>query len=459
MLFHRKTFIATIRAMMPYDRILYFRDAAEKGTFEVCCLKKTDFFSDMILLRAVFETEDANIFSDDVGVIGEPFYTNVQDVLAALAGKESLAKYEDGMFDGVAVHRCVVSLEDDTDYETSQFREAMKYHEVQGKSELTFTIPAGQHRIITKNIKDFPSIDRVRRNLNTVCIHFNYENCVQIAGTDGCSLAVYRLHEKFDAALSGTWTISPEMFLAPPYDYESATFALSKEAVIMSIHGWPGEPVINAYDVALEWRDLQELRRELRLAFLTGNKDQEEVDEAIKLRIDEGPKQIFPNYEKVIPSDNTETIVLDRAEVNLGLEKLKRSLYDQEKKKVFIIDALDPKNIFLTSITGVNEYGIDYIDTKLPLKKAEVSQPIRAGITKDCFDKCCLEGGDKIEFKVRDARRAFLVEGVDFFEGHSVDVKKLFMPFIFPDTFSSNGAAPEKPEPESEERDSKESED
>jgi hypothetical protein len=459
MLFHRKTFTETIKAMTPYEGILYFRDAAEKGTFEVCCLKKTKFFSDMVLLRVVFETEDASIFSGDVGVVREPFYANINDVLAALAGKEPFAKYEDGMFDGVAVGgKRGVSLEDDTDYKTSRFRETMKYHEGQNKSALTFTIPAGQHRIITRYIKDFPSVDQTRHSMNTVCIHFSHKDCIRVVGTDGRSMAVYQLPGEFNEALSGTWTISPEMFFAPPHVYESVTFAFSKEAVVMSIRGRPGDPIITAYDVALEWRDLQELRYELKTAFLAGEKDQEEVDEAVKLRIDEGPKRIFPNYERVIPQDNTETIVLDRAEINLGLEKLKRSLYEArwEKKKVFIIDALDPKNIFLTSMTSVNDYGIDYIDTKLPLKKAEVSQTIRVGIIKDCFDKCCLEGGDRIEFKIRDAKRAFLVEGADFFKGHSVEVIKLFMPFSFPDTFSSNGVAPEKPDPDPREQVSEE---
>jgi hypothetical protein len=451
MLFHRKTFINTVKAMTPYEDMLYFRNAAEKGMFEVCCLKKTKFCSGRILLKTVFETEDVNIFSDDVGAIGEPFYANIRDVLSALAGKEPFAEYKDGMFDGVAVAGPRgVSLEDSTDYKIKEFCQAMRYHERQEKSALTFTIPAGQHRIFARNIKDFSSTDQTRQNINTVCIHFNYEDCIQVVGTDGGSLAVYRLDGKFDDSLSGAWTISPEMFFVPPYDYESVTFAFSKESVVMSVFGKPGDPVITAYDVAREWRDLQELRYQLAMAFEAGRKNQEEVDEAIRIRIEEGPEKIFPNYEKVIPDNNHETIVLDRDEINIGLEKLKRSLYTQRfgKGKVFIIDALDIGNIFLTSITNIDEYGIDYINTKLPLKRVEVSRPIRFGLLVDYFNKCCLEGGNKVEFKVRDAKGAFLVEGVDFFKGHSVDVKKLLMPFSFPRTFGDDGSAPEKSKPE-----------
>jgi hypothetical protein len=337
----------------------------------------------------------------------------------------------------------------------------LNYYEAQPKPEFTLTVPVGQHRIITRNIKGFPSEDITRRSMNSICIHLNDEDDIRFIATEGRALAVFEIPGKFDKAISGTWTILPDMLYAPPYGYESVTFAFSKEVVSVSVHGVFDDPVITAYDVALEWQKLRDLRSDLKEALAEGRKDQEEVDEAIAKCLEEGPNKIFPNYERVIPSGYSEKIILDKSEITIGLEKLKRSLYSgrYDAAKVFIIDALDPKNIFLTSMTGVDDSGVTYIDTKLPLKKAEVSKPIRAMITKESFEKCCLEGGDKIEISVKNARTTFVLEGFDFYKGCSVKVKKLFMPFGIPATFSDDGADPAKSSEPDEPEESKESED
>jgi hypothetical protein len=107
---------------------------------------------------------------------------------------------------------------------------------------------------------------------------------------------------------------------------------------------------------------------------------------------------------------------------------------------------LDTKNPFLSSMKDINDGGISLIDTKLPLKKVEVSKPVRAAIIMESFEKCCLDGGDKIEFSFRDLKTPFLVEGTDFCKGHFVKVKKVFMPYTLPDTFAKNGADPKNEE-------------
>jgi hypothetical protein len=453
MLFKRKTFVDVIKSMTPYDNKLYFRDSVEKGMFEVLCLKKTRFSSGMVLMKAVFQTEDASIFSDNVSVIGEPFYADAQNVLTALAGKEAFAEYKDGFFDGISVYRGSVPLSDNSDYRTRMFRELVLYHDGQKASGHTLTISAGQHHVIARNIKDFPSEDETRSFMNTVHIHFNAEDDVRIVATDGRSLAVYQFPGKFDEALLGTWTVSPDMLYVPPYNYESVTYDFSKEVVSASIHGRPDDPVITVYDVPLEWRRLKDLRKDLKEAILTGRKTQEEVDEAIQECIDQGPQSNYPNYLRVIPENNTENIVIDRNEITLGLEKLKRSLYADRsyKSKIFIIDALDPENKFLTSMTNMDSWGISYIDSKLPLKKVEVSHPIRLFLNVALFEKCCLEGSDKAEFRIQTAKRALITEGVDFSKGCSVNVKKIFMPYGIPDSFGDYGEDPKKePEPEPE---------
>jgi len=70
--------------------------------------------------------------------------------------------------------------------------------------------------------------------------------------------------------------------------------------------------------------------------------------------------------------------------------------------------------------------------------------PIRFVLDKDLFPKCYLDGGDRIEFNIKDARSALLAEGVDFYKGKSVSVKKILMPRMFPDTFDKFGREPEK---------------
>jgi hypothetical protein len=443
--------------MTPYDSKLYFRDSAEKGMFEVLCFKKTRFFSGMVLMKAVFQTEDASIFSDNVSVIGKPFYADAQNVLAALAGKEAFAEYKDGFFDGISVYRGIALLSDNSDYRTWTFRKSVLYYDEYKTSGHTLTVPAGQHRIIARNIKDFPSEDETRLFMNSIHIHFNTEDNVRIVATDGRSLAMYQLPGKFDEALLGTWTVSPDMLYVPPYNYESVTYDFSKEVVSASIHGMPDDPVITVYDIPLEWQNLKALRKDLKEAILTGQKTQEEVDEAIQECIDQGPQNSYPNYLRVIPENNTENIVIDRKEVAFGLEKLKHSLYVNRHSnlKIFIIDALDPENIFLTSMTDINDRRISYIDSKLPLKKVKVSRPIRLLLNVASFEKCCLEGSDKVKFRIQNANGALITEGVDFSKGCSVNVKKIFMPYGVPNSFGDYGEDPKK-EPEQEQSEEQE---
>jgi hypothetical protein len=443
MLFHRKTFADVIKSMTPYEGNVYFRDSAEKGAFEVICLKGTKFTSEKILMKAVFQSEDAGIFSGDVGVIGEPFYANAQDVLAAIAGKDPFAEYKDGLFDGVAVDRYFDGASANT-HGRILLRESLDYYDKwQKNSVFHLKIHAEEHRIVARNIKNFPTAEAARYSMNSVCFHFNAEDDIQLAATDGKSLAVYYLPGKTVA--EATWTVPPDMLFVPPYNYDSVTFTFSKEAVSMLVHGRPEDPVITAYAVALEWQRLREIRKEMEQKLAGGGTTREESEASIKECLEKGPEQVFANYGRVIPYNNTERMILDRNEIMLGLEKLKRSLYNPRYggSKVFVIDALDPENIFLTSVTDISDYDVSYTQAKLPLKKAETSHPIRTLFTLESFVKCCLEGGDKIELKFQNARAAFMTEGADYFKGHSVNVKKIFMPFCIPKYFNDYGFAPE----------------
>lgn len=450
MVFLRKIFVDTIKAMPSSNGNLFFRDSDEKGTFEVICIKKSRFCN-TVLMKTVFQTEDSSIFSEDTSVIGEPFFVNAQDVLSALSGKDTFAEYKDGMFDGVFVNRSVISeVSQNRTYGQNSLRGQLEYFDAQKKPEHKITIPAGQHRIITRNIKKFSSDEQTRASMNSVCFHFNAPGDIRVVATDGRSLAIYRIPGEFDDELSGSWTVSPEMLFSPPYSYKDVTFSFSKEMISATVFGAPEDPVITTYDIAQEWQTLKNIRDDCDELVLNGIKTQEESDEAEEMRLKKGPDAVFPNYEKVIPQNNTEKMVLDREEVSIGLEKLKRFLYKpsyDKGSKVFIINALDPKNIVLTSAIDIRDDGISFIDTSLPLKKAEVSHAICAFFYQPCFEKCCLEGDNKIEFTFQNARKAFMVEGVDFYKRQSVNVTKLFMPYTPPRTFDEYGKAPEsKPE-------------
>ena len=228
------------------------------------------------------------------------------------------------------------------------------------------------------------------------------------------------------------------MFLAPAGNYESVTYRFSKDIVSMTIQGMPGDPVISAYAAAAEWDDLWLTRKELETAVEKGKKTQKKADEELKKFL-ASPRAVFPNYERVVPDDNSEKVILDREETFLCLEKLDRSLHRVRfpDGKVFTVDALDPENIFLTS-PGSDSYK-DFIDTKLPLKKAEVSRPIRISFIVDAFEKCCLEGASRIEILVKNSRSIAIVKGVDFYKGHSASVKKVFIPARMPNNFSAFG--------------------
>jgi hypothetical protein len=408
-------------------------------------------------MKAVFQTEDASIFSDDAGIIGEPFFVNAQNVLSALSGKGVFAEYKDGLFDGVSVDCSVISkLSQGRTYERYNLREQLEYFDTQKKPEHKITIPAGQHRIITRNIKNFSSDDQTRAMMNSVCFHFNGPGDIRVVATDGCSLVIYRIPGEFNDELSGAWTVSPEMLFSPAYNYKDAAFSFSKEMVSATVYGAPDGPVITTYDIVQEWKTLKNIREDYRELVLAGVKTQKEADEAEKMRLEKGPDTVFPNYERVIPQNNTEKMVLDREEISIGLEKLKRLLYkpSYDNRKVFIINALDPKNIALTSATDICDRGISFTDTSLPLKKAEVSRAICAILTQSYFEKCFLEGDNKIEIAFKNAKEAFMVEGVDFYKNHSVDVTKIFMPYSLPETFDKYGKAPDtRPEEETDNED------
>jgi hypothetical protein len=291
--------------------------------------------------------------------------------------------------------------------------------------------------------------------MNSVCFHFNAPGDIRVVATDGRSLVIYRIPGEFNDELSGVWTVSPEMFFNPAYSYKDAVFSFSKEMVSATVYGAPDGPVITTYDIAQEWKTLKNIREDYRELVLTGIKTQEEADEAEKMRLEKGPDTVFPNYERVIPQNNTEKMVLDREEISIGLEKLKRLLYKPSyaNSKVFIINALDPKNIVLTSATDIYDSGISFIDTSLPLKKAEVSRAICAILTQSCFEKCCLEGDNKIELAFKNAKETFMVEGVDFYKNHSVNVTKIFTLYSLPETFDEYGKAPERKSAPEEETD------
>jgi hypothetical protein len=444
MLFQRKIFVDTIKSMPSRDGKLFFRDSDEKGAFEVICIKKSRFYN-TVLMKAVFQTEDFGIFSDDAGVIGEPFFVDAQDVLSALSGKDAFAEYKDGLFDGVSVGCSVISnLSQERSYNKYDLRKHLNYFGALKKPNLKITIPAEEHRIITRNIKNFSSDDQIRSFMNSICFHFNAPGNIRVVATDGRSLAVYRIPGAFDDELSGLWTISPEMLFAPAYNYENAVFSFSKEMVSATVYGAPDNPVITTYDIAQEWRSLKDIRDNYKGFVLDGLKTQKEADEAEKMRLEEGPDTVFPNYERVIPQNNTEKMVLDREEIGLGLEKLKRLLYKPfcDNRKVFIINALDPKNIFLTSATDIDNSRISFINTSLPLKKATVSCAVRVAFSQSCFEKCCLDGNSKVELAFRNSKGVFMTEGVDFYKNHSVDVTKIFTTFSLPETFNEYGEAP-----------------
>jgi len=453
MLFERKSFMETVKAMAPDDYVL-FRDSAEKGDFEVLCVKKTKYWEKKTLMKAVFHSEDSNIYSDDVGVIGEPFLANAQDVLSALAGKDFYAEYKNGLFDGVSVFKHgFTGNDDDSPYhKITYLRKSVKEFEKEAVPELCLTILAGQHQIITKNVKKFVSSDETRHFLNSVHFHFSGKNDIRVAATDGRSLAVYELSGEFDEAKKDSkYTVSPDMLFVPPFKYESAVYEFSKEIVRVTVRGKSSDPVISAYGVALEWMDLHNARRELN-GLVNGDeeavKGYTDVKKRIKTLKEEIEKYLekgcgganFPNYEKVIPENNPEKLTFSKEEICLALEKIKRYL---SKSGSFIIEAVD-ENVCLTSYTDMTKWkGIEYIDTKLPLKKVTVTRPVRLVFNRDCFEKCCLEGADKTEFRMKDMRSAFLTEGVDFLKGNSVKVKKIFMPNFLPEGFGIYGEAPE----------------
>jgi hypothetical protein len=442
MIFQRKTFVDTVKSLSP-DGKLYFRDSAGKGAFEVMCLRKTKSPMEKILMKAVFQSEDFSKLFDNDGSIGEPFIADAKDVLSALAGKSDFAEYKDGLFDGVSVIRCVPQKSSDADNLNGihNLIKLIEWHDSTYSPELSLSIPEGQHRIIARNIKKFPSDDLTRSFMCGVCFHFKAEDDIRIAATDGRCLAVYEIQGSSSIASPSSWTVSSDMLFVPPFKYASAVYNFSKDAVSMEVRGDRyGEAVISSYDVAMEWRKLRDLRMELKSLGPSDNK-KKGIEKSIAECLENGPERIFPDYERHLPYGNTEKLVLSMEEISLALDKLKRSLYkNREGANLFVIDALDKENIFLTSLRGINENAINYIDTKLPLKRAEISQASRFLLNRDLFGKCCLEGKDRLEFTMKNMNAAFQSEGVDTYKGHSVKVKKVFMPCLIDNSLDKKAA-------------------
>jgi hypothetical protein len=349
MLFLRNVFMDTVKSMSPGGKI-FFRDSTEKGSFEVLCLKKCKGLLDKVLMKAVFQTEDSNIFSDDAGVIGEPFYADAQDVYTALAGKEQFAEYKDGLFDGVSLKsRCVLDPDKINPNNRLSADNMQWYLEQYEKSAplAAFTLPAGQHQIITRNIKKFVSDDQTRAYLCGICFHFFDKNDIRVAATNGRSLAVYKdLAGDFDESQKNSkWTVSSDMLFVPPFNYESAVVEFSKEVVKVVVRGRDFDPVVTAYAVPFEWLNLRNERHALKNAVASGEKEKiiKEHAKSIEDFLKE-PQSVFPNYIKVIPEGNTDKLILSREEITLAIEKLKRSL---DGGRIIVIDAYDPKNIFI----------------------------------------------------------------------------------------------------------------
>jgi hypothetical protein len=437
MFFLRKPFLDTIKLMNPLGGALFFRDSMEEGYFEVVACRKTKY-ANAVLMRALFPKEAGSIFAEDLGSIGDSFYADIGKVVSALAAKDTLAEYKEGLFDGVSVDRYVP----DPDMNASSDKDPvywMKWHEQQPEPEVKYVIPRGAHCVISHGITQFPSIDETRYTMNSVCFNFIDSNKMQIAATNGRSLAVYDLPGASNENPSGTWTVSPDMLLVPSYGYESVMYSFSKNSVSATIRGDSAYPILVIYDIAIEWQHLKAERDELLRDVLNGRRTQEDVDYLIAKIVSEGPKKVFPNYTKVIPEKFDNKLIIDKAEVELSLEKIKQFLYKEAHNRVFIIDALDSRNIFLTSMIDTYKGPLSYISTQIPLRKAEVTHPMRVIFTRSLFEMCFLEGGEKAEFSCNNSRGAFMTEGIDFYKGSSVKVRKLFMPNTLSESFDEYG--------------------